>query len=237
MFVQQANQCLSDINIRKIIHKAPFTGALFDLFLPNQCLICSQTICSERILCDTCIDVLEKNKPSGTYKTTPSLEKIYFYDYYDSPLTELIKSYKYGPHKSLERFLAYFLSLLLDFWKLPKTIVPIPSHVVSIRSRGFSSVENIVKSCKEVFCSELNALSVIKRKGEYIPQASLSDPEKRKENATKSYSISDGKIPSEILIFDDIMTSGNTLESVAKLIKQRKSDCKITGVVFVKRGR
>ena len=237
MFVQQAKPCLSEINIRKTIHKAPFTGALFDLFLPNKCLICSQTICSEHILCDTCIEALGEISPSGTYKTTPSLEKIYFYDYYDSPLTELIKSYKYGPHKSLERFLAYFLFLLLDFWKLPKTIVPIPSHVVSIRSRGFSSVENIMKSCKEKFSRELNPLSIINRKGEYIPQASLNDPEKRLENATKSYSISEGNIPSKILIFDDIMTSGNTLETVARLIKKRRSDCNITGVVFVKRGR
>ncbi len=237
MVVQEADRCLNDINKRKFICKAPFTGALFDLFLPNKCLICSQLICSEKILCDRCINALGEITPSGTYKTTSTIEQIYFFDYYDSPLTELIKSYKYAPHKSLERFMAYYLSLLLAFWELPKTIVPIPSHVVSIRNRGFSSVENIVKSCKKIFCPDLDTLSILKRKGEYIPQASLSETEKRLENAKNSYTLTNGEIPSEILIFDDIMTSGNTLEAVARLIKSRKNDCRITGAVLVKRGR
>jgi len=237
MVVQDAERCLNVINHRKFIRKAPLTGAFFDLFLPNRCLICFRTIPSEKTLCENCINALQTITPTGTYRTTPTIEKIYFFDYYDSPLTDLIKSYKYGPHKSLERFLSYFLSLLLAFWQLPKTIVPIPSHVVSIRGRGFSSVEHIIRSCKKNFCADLSLLTVLNRTGAYIPQASLSNPEQRMENARRSYTISEGAIPDEILIFDDIMTSGNTLEAVARLIKAKRSDCRLTGAVFVKRGR
>src|SRR6056297_2413385 len=37
MVVQEADKTLDVINIRKFIHKAPLTGAFFDLFLPNSC--------------------------------------------------------------------------------------------------------------------------------------------------------------------------------------------------------
>ena len=237
MFVQQANSNLNELNHRNIIGKASYIGALFDLFLPNQCLICAQSLEAEKILCETCLNNLQALTPTGTYKNTSSIEKIYFYDYYDSLLTELIKSYKYGPHKTLERFLAYFLSLLLSYWGLNGTIIPVPSHIVSKRSRGFSSVENIVECCKKRFCQDLETLPIIRRKGTYIPQASITDQIQRKENANKSYNIVESEIPEQIIIIDDIMTSGNTLEAVASLIKSKRSDCQITGVVFVKRGR
>lgn len=237
MFVQQAKPCLNELNLRQLINKAPYVGALFDLFLPNRCLICSQSVKAENILCETCLEKLLVLTPTGTYKNTASIEKIYFYDYYDSPLTELIKSYKYGPHKSLERFLAFFLSHLLFYWDLKGTIIPVPSHIASIRSRGFSSVENIVEYCKKKTCLNFVTLPIIRRKGSYIPQASIADQDKRKENAKKSYTIVESDIPKQIIIVDDIMTSGNTLETVASLLKSKRSDCEILGVVFVKRGR
>ncbi|MEA1884530.1 MAG: hypothetical protein U9N62_08440 [Thermotogota bacterium] len=237
MFVQQANSGLNELNHRNIIGKVPYIGALFDLFLPNQCLICAQSLEAEKIFCETCLNKLKALTPTGTYKNSPSIEKIYFYDYYDSLLTKLIKSYKYGPHKILERFLAYFLALLLSYWKLNGTIIPVPSHIASIRSRGFSSVENIVECCRKTFCQNLETLPIIRRKGNYIPQASIDDQDKRKENAKKSYAIVESEIPEQIIIIDDIMTSGNTLEALASLIKSKRSNCQITGVVFVKRGR
>ena len=237
MFVHQAIPCLNELNERHIFSKAPITGAFFDLFLPNRCLICSRPIGAVKILCESCVDELQDLKPSGTFKSTTSLEKIYFYDYYDSPLTNLIKSYKYGPHKSLERFLAFFLAQLLSFWELKGVIVPVPSHIASIRSRGFSSVENIVEYFGKAFKPDLETLPIIKRKGNYIPQASIADQDKRKENAKKSYTIVESEIPEQIIIVDDIMTSGNTLETVAGLIKSKRRDCQISGVVFVKRGR
>jgi ComF family protein len=237
MFVQEATPSLNELNHRKLLDKAPYIGALFDLFLPNHCLICAQTLEAGKILCETCLNKLQALTPTGTYKNSSSIEKIYFYDYYDSPLTELIKSYKYGPHKSLERFLAYFLSLLLSYWELNGTIIPVPSHIASIRSRGFSSVENIVECCRKTFRQDLEMLPIIRRKGNYIPQASIADQNLRKENAKQSYTIVESEIPEQIIIVDDIMTSGNTLEAVASLIKSKGTDCQITGVVFVKRGR
>ncbi|HPF16374.1 MAG TPA: hypothetical protein P5107_05015 [Thermotogota bacterium] len=237
MFVQNAELCLEQINKRAMISKAPFVGALFDLFLPNRCLICSKLICSEEILCWKCIDALKTLSPSGTLQTTPSIEKIYIFDDYDSPLTDLIKAYKYGSHKILERFLGYFLALLLAYWALPKTIVPIPSHRQSRRTRGFSSMENIVSRCKQDFDPEITPLNALKRLGEYIPQASLSDPIQRKANALKAYALCEISIPEELVLVDDVMTSGNTLEAVAKIIKSKRTDCRISGAVFVKRGR
>lgn len=237
MFVHQATPCLNELNDRYIFSKAPFTGAFFDLFLPNRCLSCSQPTAAVKILCESCLVDLQELKPSGTFVSTTSLEKIYFYDYYDSPLTKLIKAYKYGPHKTLERFLAFFLARLLSFWELKGVIVPVPSHITSIRSRGFSSVENIVEYCGKKFCQGLETLPIIRRKGSYIPQASIDEKDKRKENAQKSYTIVESEIPEQIIIVDDIMTSGNTLETIAGLVKSKRTDCKISGVVFVKRGR
>jgi predicted amidophosphoribosyltransferase len=188
------------------------------------------------LLCPDCLQKLKELTSVGTFTSTKSIEKIYFFDYYDSPITQLIKSYKYGPHMSLSGFLALFLSEMLKYPDLPVSILPISSHRESVRKRGFSAAEHVIYTCKKYYHPDLKVLNLLKRTGKYVPQASLKGVENRKQNAEKSYRIIKNDIPDEILLFDDIITSGSTLESVARLIKKKNRNCKIQGIVFIKRG-
>ncbi len=211
-------------------------GAFFDIFLPSKCLLCSEAAPSHMILCQDCLNRLMKLTPVYTTTSTKTIEKIHFFDYYDSPLTDLIKSYKYGMHLSLASFFALFMREMFTYTDLPHTIQPVPSHRHSIRTRGFSAAERIARECKETYLSDLTIMNLLKRTGKYIPQASLKGVEHRKDNAEKSYRIIKPEIPDEITLFDDIITSGSTLESIARQIKKKNRNCRIQGIVFIKRG-
>ncbi len=211
-------------------------SAFFDIFLPSRCLICSRSAPSSMILCEDCLQKLRDLTPVYARTSTRTIQTIHFFDYYDSPLTRLIKSYKYGAHISLAPFLALYLSEMFRYTVLPKTIQPVPSHRHSVRTRGFSASEQVADVCKRHFLPDLQILNLLKRTGKYVPQASLKGVEHRRMNAENSYRIMNREIPDEILLFDDIITSGSTMESIARQIKRKNSNCQIQGIVFIKRG-
>jgi len=226
---------LDDLNHRSIIQKAPFMGAFFDLFLPNTCLICSETIEADSLICRKCLESIASLKPSGTFKKTRHCSRIYYYDLYDSPLTDIIKRYKYSRHILLGRFLAYFVFILLSYWRIESPVIPVPSHRRAVADRGFSAAENILFECRKLYMKQLKFLSPVIRTGEYKPQASLKGARLRRENAERSFKIKRGvDIPERLCLFDDIITTGSTLDRIAGLMKRNTKE--ITGVVLVNRG-
>ena len=210
-------------------------GAFFDLFLPNSCLICSERIESDKLICRQCFNGIVSLKPSGTFKKTRHCSRIYYYDLYDSPLTEIIKRYKYSRHILLGGFLAYFVFIMLRYWRIESPVIPVPSHRRAVADRGFSAAENILKVCRKLYMNQLNILTPVIRRGEYRPQASLKDEKLRRENAERSFTIKRGvDIPDRICLFDDIITTGSTLNRIAGLMKPNTKE--ITAVVLVNRG-
>jgi biotin operon repressor len=73
-------------------------------------------------------------------------------------------------------------------------------------------------------------ISISKIKNEYtVPQKSLSKPAERIQNAKNSFHVNPGQILNNILLIDDFVGSGSSLNYVAKKIKSKNSKCKIIG--------
>jgi ComF family protein len=140
--------------------------------------------------------------------------------------------------KELKKELAFLIIshfLLLD--KKPDfsnfVLVPVPLSKKKLKWRGFNQAEEIAKELANFLKIPLISDCLIKTK-ETKDQVELSEKE-RKENVKGAFYIKNKeKIAGKnVLLVDDVFTTGATMEEAAKVLKEAGSE-KIVGVVVAK---
>jgi len=200
---------------------------ILDILFPIECLNCSQ---EGAYLCHNCFTKMKFNdetylKNALANLKISELKKIYIAgDYESSILHNLIIKYKYNFISPLGKILADFLIL---FWKnetpsltLSATlflVIPIPLSKKRERWRGFNQAEIIARDFSVYFKYELSL--DLKRIKHRSPQAQLNESERLKN--IESVFAWQGKNlrSSNILLIDDVVTSGATLNEAARVLK------------------
>jgi len=160
---------------------------------------------------------------------------------YDDPILQnLIHYFKYKSFKGLapilgEIVLKYFKNLFGN-WDLGFgnfIIVPIPLYPKKERQRGFNQAKLIAEFLSKKLNLEL--IEPLKRIKNTEPQAKLKDQEKRLENILGCFKIENpGQIRGKnILLIDDVFTSGATINEAVKILKTNGA-LKIIALVLAK---
>ncbi len=159
---------------------------------------------------------------------------------YDNALArQLIWKLKYRGRAGLAKPLAdilirYAENLELDLGKF--IAVPMPLSKERLRARGFNQSELIARIFSEQIklpvCS--SALARIKNTK---PQAEMPDWDLRGDNIAGAFAIADSApiAGKNIILIDDVSTSGSTLAEAAKVLKKAGAK-KIIGLVVAKAG-
>ena len=156
---------------------------------------------------------------------------------YDDPvLQNLIHYFKYKYFKGLTPILGEIATKYIENLKLKIEnfiIVPIPLHPKKERQRGF----NQAKLIAEFLANKLNLelIDELKRIKNTEPQAKLKDPEKRTKNIAGCFQLKNAaKIKNKnILLIDDVFTSGATINEAVKILEQNSAK-KIIALVLAK---
>jgi ComF family protein len=136
---------------------------------------------------------------------------------YDFPINAVIQQYKYQHQLSLAHT---FAALMLKHFKLKDTdlIIPMPLHPKRLKERGFNQSLEIAK----LLSTSLNIPSrhVCERIKFSPPQASL--PIKDRVNNMKDAFICNEDLTGQnIILIDDVMTTGASLNALAKAVKAK----------------
>ncbi|GHV89510.1 amidophosphoribosyltransferase [Spirochaetia bacterium] len=181
-----------------------------------RCSRCGRPLISELDLCLPC-----RNKGAGEGETSSavpcegSCDRIVVIFPYTGRYRKLLGAYKFGRNPALGHFLEE--KLLAGVQRLspqaPAVLCPVPPRPGKIRRTGWDQVEYLAKLLEG---DKLPVQRCLKR----LPSRSQKtlDREHRLTNL-KGRFIPVKKIPPELILFDDVITTGATLEACAAALK------------------
>ena len=193
------------------------------IFLPS-CGICNKL--GEGYLCKKCEKELEKYKINLNNEENIDnyIEKLHVFKY-EKMIRELIIQYKFNEKSYLYKTFCELIiknKKVFDFIKSYDIIIPVPMYSKRIRKRGYNQSELIAKELAKKLNIGYNKKVLIKVK-KNKPQSILNKKE-RKENTENVYKIINKEkiYDKKILIFDDIYTTGATINACIKEIEKAK---------------
>ena len=131
---------------------------------------------------------------------------------------------------------AALLATLLDAWLSNEDVantalVPIPLSAARQKSRGFNQVTRVLKHSR----SDLPIIPLLTRTRNTTPQTSLERADRLK-NITGAFAVQSKYLPlpvTQIIIIDDVITTGSTLEEAKNtLLANLPKDCRIRVVAL-----
>ncbi len=178
---------------------------------PPFCRICCEPFPGEitsSFVCPRCSGW----KYSFDFAVSPALSR--------GPVRETIHRFKYGSDITLRRPLARLMrSALLDprLKGVPWLLVPVPLHPRRERERQFNQSVELARSLASL--TGLRWLPALKRILFTESQAGL-EREKRLQNLKGAFAIHRPVKDREILLIDDVFTTGATAEECARVLKR-----------------
>lgn len=112
------------------------------------------------------------------------------------------------------------------FFKGIDTLIPIPMHPAKQRKRGYNQAEMIAKGISNV--SGILLVNDILLKAAETESQTKKGRLQRYENIKKSFDVKTAqhRIPKNVLLIDDVITTGSTIEAAGSLMKEA-FDCKL----------
>ena len=216
-------------------------GTTLRFFFPNVCMICGKVLspghnCSEKTkelqICNSCLAKLPVRRSSERW--FPCLSDPYEGDpvpdlfawalfHYEMPVTSILKNLKfrsgrYGGELISELMGMEFPQNLTVKWD---AVVPVPLSEKRMETRGFNQVEVLAQG----LCRYLNVPlcnNVIRRTRHTHQQSRFTDPAEREKNVKGAFAVEkEWDVTGwNILLVDDILTTGSTLHEAARILKE-----------------
>jgi len=174
----------------------------------------------EFLVCKWCYEKLPLAKTCGNnwgifeFGGKTWFEKVEFPFLYEAQVKDWIRKIKFGKKFELAIELGKLLKKYLNVRSNFDVVVPIPLSIERLKERGFNQSALIARTCFGKKVEE----SVLKRTKNTLPQATLSKKERLK-NVKGAFKVEKDVGGLKILLFDDVLTTGATLNEAAKVLK------------------
>lgn len=175
---------------------------ILDCLLPSNCLACQMHAQTALHLCEHCWQQLPFQHSHNYYHAA---------FHYKQPINYFLLQLKFHHQLIYAQWLAkWFLACFNS--EIPEAILPVPLHTQRLRQRGFNQALEIAKPIAKYFNIPLLHNHVLRYKNT-LPQTELT-PAQRKLNLENAFQLTMPINFSRIAIFDDVITTGNTLDAL-----------------------
>lgn len=233
--------------------------ALFLSLLPNYCALCKMqsaisicAACQTDFMRDDCLRCLQCALPLTTphdqlcgacLKDPPSFDTSLVCSHYAAPLDGLVLGLKFAAKLNYAGIIAQQLALVIQReWansaKPPALLLPVPLSKQRLISRGFNQAVEIARPLSRQLDIPMQT-NLLWRTKETLQQSSLH-PDERHKNIQGAFTVNPAWRTSiegqHIAVIDDVMTTGTTLNEVAKVLK-RYGAARVSNLVFARTDR
>ncbi|MFW5431644.1 MAG: ComF family protein [Methylophilaceae bacterium] len=207
-------------------------AVLFQQLIKQNCSLCAATVNGKLSICEDCLAGLplaphpncsqcglkthgetcgkcQKNKPH--YDHTHAL---FTYAY---PVDAIMQHYKYNNAHYLSQTFGMLLSEKNVDFDID-VIIPMPLHPNRIKTRGFNQSLEVAKVMAKLLNVKCDTRSCNRIK-DTLPQASLAVKERLK-NMKGAFNCQKTFVGQHVVLIDDVMTTGASLNELAKTIKK-----------------
>lgn len=197
--------------------KEVFKSILREIFFYNKCSYCSKELDRKGFICRNCLNRLVE------ISYLKNIGDFYYIFYYDEEIREIIADYKLRNRKNLAKDLALLIrkaiEKLLQEEKIDM-IIPVPINKKRLKERGFNQVELILDILKIKYYR-------IDRIRDTKHMYKMENYSERRKNVKDAFQAKLNLANKNILLFDDIVTSGATIESIKKEIEKNDENVNI----------
>lgn len=189
------------------------------LFFPRKCVFCNGKI-NERYTCRKCLNIIEYYKERVEIPDDAYYDKLICAIKYNGNLRTRMLKFKFDSVKYFARGFADILyEKIVKYDIKADFIIPVPISRKRYRERGYNQSELIVKYLSKIAKIDYNKDVLIKSKNN-LKQSRLPENQ-RKENVQDVYSIknTEAVIGKNIILVDDICTTGSTVNECSRVLK------------------
>lgn len=232
-------------------------SVILDILFPSICLSCKNNLSAPEKgnkICQKCLGSVQiyssffcpkcKTRVPGEEKSCHKEIKFILApvtDYQNPAVKNLIWFLKYHRWQSIvgiiEPLINSYLDILSAGWQNDLhnfIVIPIPLHQDRFKERGFNQSELIAKIITKKIGTAPNTNN-LKRVKATKNQAELKNADERIKNIENCFSLNDsnGVKNKNIILVDDVFTTGSTMSEAVKILKQAGAK-KIIAFVFAK---
>ena len=201
---------------------------LIRLIYPAKCMVCDAVLNEDTYLylCDPC----KKNLPrcqKGFVKISqmPYLDGVFAAFYYREGIKSAIQSMKFKSYPRLAQTMGSLVcEELFKYNPIPDFdfLVPVPMHPKKKRQRGYNQAELVANEAAHILNKEVHTDILLKvRNTTAQSRLKREDRLKNLESAFMiNYSIIKNNRNKRVLLLDDVLTTGTTVNTCAKILKE-----------------
>ena len=179
----------------------------------NRCRHCGKILISEHEYCTRCRPADDKQAE----KTKPACDRIFTLFPYIGLGQKLLPVWKNNNNRTfstafaplIHRFFTHYPGLM----HIP--LVPVPPRPQKLKKKGWDQIEDLVRDLSVY--PQLTIYRCLKRQ-DGIPQKQLSKAD-RAVNLQGKIKLVTKTVPDKLILLDDVMTTGATLEACARTLK------------------
>ncbi|MFQ6674617.1 MAG: ComF family protein, partial [Fidelibacterota bacterium] len=202
-----------------------FSSGLLDIFFPPFCDVCgTRLVPDEKVVCGSCWKRLTPTdlgdwKSRLTHKD--GLDTLWTGWFLDRVLRGIVYGLKYHERRVLATGLSGRLAKMFGEEVRAASVdvvVPVPLHPAKVRQRGFNQSDLLGKVLSSTLLLAYES-RLLRRTSNTVSQTALST-ESRFANVSGAFRVKDLRGYTRFLLVDDVVTSGATLSSCARALRE-----------------
>ena len=206
--------------------------SILDLLYPPKCAFCRRLVRDGRMLCTSCENTLPAPDRNHEIQYFPELSFCLSPLYYTGTVRDSLHRFKFHGAAAYYRIYAELMAACLQRHGVqPELITWVPISRKRLRRRGYDQDRLLAEEIARLL--NIPCERMLEKIRHNAPQSGKKGIEERRENVQGVYRSTAPCFGEQILLVDDIVTTGSTLSAAAEVLKQAGAE-KVIGLTLAR---